>query len=86
MSVFQTRIKEILVSADSFTCWILRDEDVEVPPDLLLAHAAGLHDRLHVILPQHGLAVAGAHHCLLVLQKVASELHPKVRNHGEGPY
>ena len=23
---------------------------------------------------------------LLVLQKVASELHPKVRNHGEGPY
>ena len=21
-----------------------------------------------------------------VLQKVASELHPKVRNHGEGPY
>ena len=30
-------------------------------------------------------------HCLLlgspvVLQKVASELHPKVHNHGEGPY
>ena len=23
---------------------------------------------------------------ILVLQKVASELHPKVRNHGEGPY
>ena len=23
---------------------------------------------------------------LVVLQKVASELHPKVRNHGEGPY
>ena len=23
---------------------------------------------------------------LRVLQKVASELHPKVRNHGEGPY
>ena len=23
---------------------------------------------------------------VLVLQKVASELHPKVRNHGEGPY
>ena len=23
---------------------------------------------------------------LLVLQKVASELHPKVRNRGEGPY
>ena len=22
----------------------------------------------------------------IVLQKVASELHPKVRNHGEGPY
>ena len=22
----------------------------------------------------------------LVLQKVASELHPRVRNHGEGPY
>ena len=26
------------------------------------------------------------HHHLLVPQKVASELHPKVRNHGEGPY
>ena len=25
-------------------------------------------------------------HFSLVLQKVASELHPKVRNHGEGPY
>ena len=24
--------------------------------------------------------------CEVVLQKVASELHPKVRNHGEGPY
>ena len=24
--------------------------------------------------------------CVIVLQKVASELHPKVRNHGEGPY
>ena len=24
--------------------------------------------------------------CSLVLQKVPSELHPKVRNHGEGPY
>ena len=23
---------------------------------------------------------------VVVLQKVASELHPKVRNHGEGPY
>ena len=23
---------------------------------------------------------------ILVPQKVASELHPKVRNHGEGPY
>ena len=23
---------------------------------------------------------------ILVLQKVPSELHPKVRNHGEGPY
>ena len=23
---------------------------------------------------------------LIVLQNVASELHPKVRNHGEGPY
>ena len=25
-------------------------------------------------------------HSILVLQKVASELHPKVCNHGEGPY
>ena len=24
--------------------------------------------------------------CGLVVQNVASELHPKVRNHGEGPY
>ena len=23
---------------------------------------------------------------VVVLQKVASKLHPKVRNHGEGPY
>ena len=25
-------------------------------------------------------------HSVLVLQKIASEFHPKVRNHGEGPY
>ena len=31
-----------------------------------------------LVYPARGLA--------LVLQKVASELHPKVRNHGEGPY
>ena len=29
---------------------------------------------------------AGPGDQVLVLQKVASELHPKVRNHGEGPY
>ena len=32
------------------------------------------------------LEVAGVTRWRLVLQKVASELHPKVRNHGEGPY
>ena len=30
-------------------------------------------------MPQSGL------HYAVVVQKVASELHPKVRNHGEGP-
>ena len=34
---------------------------------------------------------AALQHCstagkLLMLPKIASELHPKVRNHGEGPY
>ena len=29
---------------------------------------------------------AGRGASALVLQKVASEFHPKVRNHGEGPY
>ena len=44
-----------------------------------------LHGVLH---PGHaGLLLAAAGPGLrLVLQKVASELHPKVRNHGEGPY
>ena len=32
------------------------------------------------------LEVAGVTRWRLVLQKVASELHPKVCNHGEGPY
>ena len=31
-------------------------------------------------------AVPGQAQVALVLQKVASELHPKVHNHGEGPY
>ena len=45
-----------------------------------------LHGVLH---PGHAalilLAAAGPG-LRLVLQKVASELHPKVRNHGESPY
>ena len=37
--------------------------------------------------PHHALrGRRGQGEQLLVLQKVASELHPKVRNHGEGPY
>ena len=37
----------------------------------------------------HGVlrvVTAAVGHLGVVLQKVASELHPKVRNHGEGPY
>ena len=30
--------------------------------------------------------IGGDQAWILVPQKVASELHPKVRNHGEGPY
>ena len=33
-----------------------------------------------------GRIKADRHVKLVVLQKVASEMHPKVRNHGEGPY
>ena len=36
---------------------------------------------MFVTLQLHGQCGLG-----LVLQKVPSELHPKVRNHGEGPY
>ena len=48
-----------------------------------------LLQQLHGVLrPGHAalllLAAAGPG-LRLVLQKVASELHPKVRNHGEGP-
>ena len=43
---------------------------VETPAEAAAAHPV-----------RHGLAALE-----LVLQKVASELHPKVRNHGEGPY
>ena len=32
------------------------------------------------------LSVTPVIDCVLVLQKVPSELHPKVSNHGEGPY
>ena len=38
----------------------------------------------------HGQCLNGSCYCMIqyqvVLQKVPSELHPKVRNHGEGPY
>ena len=33
-----------------------------------------------------GRVGVGTAQCAVVPQKVASELHPKVRNHGEGPY
>ena len=52
-------------------------------------HAAGLHLPLR---PHHAAQAGGQGEIqhrgglLLVLQKVASELHPKVRNYGEGPY
>ena len=44
----------------------------------------GLHQprELHRVGRDDGAGVA----LQLVLQKVASEFHPKVRNHGEGPY
>ena len=41
------------------------------------------------VLTDHAGLVAGHRTRVvypLVLQKVPSELHPKVRNHGEGPY
>ena len=43
-----------------------------------LGHGASVHhpEPLQPPHPQPGV----------VLQKVLSELHPKVRNHGEGPY
>ena len=43
------------------TCGILLYENVEVPPDLVLTHPACLHDRLHVIVPEDRLPVAGSH-------------------------
>ena len=36
--------------------------------------------------PDGGSSSSSGQVATLVLQKVASELHPKVRNHGEGPY
>ena len=35
---------------------------------------------------RYDIAVGHGGGCSIVLQKVASELHLKVRNHGEGPY
>ena len=42
--------------------------------------------RHHVTLERHHRHRAGHDLLAVVFQKVASELHPKVRNHGEGPY
>ena len=44
-------------------------------------HQAGARVQEEHHLPGQGSSVSA-----LVPQKVASELHPKVRNHGEGPY
>ena len=43
------------------------------------------HHLAHLQHPAH-VTVRGGEDYPLVLQKVTSELHPKVRNHGEGPY
>ena len=59
-----------------------------------LLRPSGCQPQLHVTMcgmisaPQLGssLVMAMMSQQRLVLQKVASELHPKVRNHGEGPY
>ena len=43
------------------TCGILLYENLEVPPNLILTHSAGLHNRLHIIVPEDRLPVAGSH-------------------------
>ena len=50
--------------------------------------ADGLVDGLVVADPLQEVddGLVGLHALVVVPQKVASELHPKVRNHGEGPY
>ena len=66
------------------------------PPVRGSLHDAPRHDGAPLVRGGPGDAAAGrvdveALHSAqspspLVLQKVTSELHPKVRNHGEGPY
>ena len=51
---------------------------------LLLALAAA--SLLLLLQAEVEAGAEGSANYRLVLQKVASELHPKVRNHGEGPY
>ena len=62
--------------------WVRCSAGVEVV--VLRVLLQQLHGVLH---PGHaGLLLAAGPDLRLVLEKVASELHPKVRNHGEGPY
>ena len=49
----------------------------------VLGQGAGRRHVLRALRPGPGSQSEAS---TVVLQKVASELHPKVRNHGEGPY
>ena len=69
------------------------DGGLGVAPDLLLRHDPVLEVVLGdgelggaVLRAPVQVEVAVRRAPELVLQKVASESHPKVRNHGEGPY
>ena len=69
---------------DNPVLWFFQCSDsslvqVELSPEERLVLVA-------VVAPGHGLPGPGLRVLRLVLQKVPSEFHPKVRNHGEGPY
>ena len=54
--------------------------------DEIIRGVAGLHAAVPHVLVLLQRLVQREDDLAVVLQKVASELHPKVRNHGEGPY
>ena len=54
--------------------------------DLLLKAVLSKLQGARTLSVVQSLLMVSPRPCRLVLQKVASEFHPKVRNHGEGPY